>query len=394
LKTRLAILAVAAITFFAGSIRAAGPTNVSRTTTLSSHRSQRHLSHRRLHRRRTSASRMYRRGVRRQRSLGMLSSWGQPAALDNPAGEDPLIRQAAEEALGNWNGAIVVVDPNNGRILSMVNQKLALSGAFTPCSTFKPVVALAALKERLITPETRLRVWGPHGGRITLKDALAHSNNMFFAKLGEMLGFRRVAEYAREFGLGEPAGWELKGENPGVFPAAPPKVGGVGLLTSFGQGIQITALQLAAIVSAIANGGTLYYLQYPRTPDQLMTYEPRVKRKLFGFEAYFPDVIAGMAAAVLYGTARPAFSPEENIFGKTGTCSENGAHLGWFASFSADQHPKYVAVVLLRGGRMMFGPHAAEIAGQFYRTVYEKEKLATQASRFSLPALIASPVSH
>jgi len=51
-------------------------------------------------------------------------------------------------------------------------------------------------------------------------------------------------------------------------------------------------------------------------------------------------------------------------------------------------------VVLLRGGRMMFGPHAAEIAGQFYRTVYEKEKLATQASRFSLPALIASPVSH
>ena len=76
-----------------------------------------------------------------------VSSFGEPAAGDNPMGEERLVRAAAIEALGNFNGSVVVADPNTGRILSIVNQKLALSGAFTPCSTFKPVVAAAALKE-------------------------------------------------------------------------------------------------------------------------------------------------------------------------------------------------------------------------------------------------------
>ena len=105
---------------------------------------------------------------------------------DSPLGEDPVVRAAALEALGNWNGSVVVVDPNTGRILSIVNQKLALSGAFTPCSTFKPVVALAALKEGIVSPETKLRVWGRGCPRLNLTDALAHSNNMYFAKLGEI----------------------------------------------------------------------------------------------------------------------------------------------------------------------------------------------------------------
>ena len=99
---------------------------------------------------------------------------------------------------------MVVVDPNNGRILSMVNQKLALSSGFTPCSTFKPVVALAALREGIITPTTKLYVGNRE--RMNLTDALAHSNNVFFHKLGEMLGFQRITEYAQEFGLGEKAG--------------------------------------------------------------------------------------------------------------------------------------------------------------------------------------------
>lgn len=310
-----------------------------------------------------------------------LSSFGDPGAGDNPAGENPMIRQAALQAIGNWNGAVVVVDPNNGRILSMVDQKLALTGAFTPCSTFKPVVALAALKEGIISPQTELRVFGRT--RMNLTEALAHSNNVFFAKLGQMLGFPRVSEYAHDFGLGERAGWDIPDESAGRFPPAPPQVGGVGLLTSFGQDIEITPLQLAAIASAIANGGTLYYLQYPRTPQEIAQFEPKVRRRLDGLDDYFPDVRRGMAAAVLYGTARRAYDPEEQIFGKTGTCSEDGARLGWFASFSNEPRPKYVVVVLLRGGRMMFGPHAAEIAGKVYRGLYEKEK-TLQAVRPSI----------
>lgn len=305
-----------------------------------------------------------------------VSSFGDPASSDNPLGEDQLVRAAAIEALGNFNGSVVVMDPNSGRILSIVNQRLAVSGAFTPCSTFKPVVAAGALRERVITQRTMLYVGNRM--RMNLTDALAHSNNTFFAKLGEMLGFERVSHYAHEFGLGEKAGLDIPGESAGVFPEQPPKQGGVGLLTSFGQDIEITPLQLAAILSAIGNGGVLYYLQYPRTPEELANFHPVVRRRLDNLSAYLPELKQGLAAAVLYGTARSAYTPDQQIFGKTGTCSQDGARLGWFASYSSEERPKYVVVVLLRGGRMMFGPHAAEIAGRVYRGLLPKEKMANQ----------------
>jgi len=289
-----------------------------------------------------------------------------------------MVREAAIEALGNWNGTIVVVDPNTGRILSIVNQELALSSGFTPCSTFKPVVALAALNEGLITPDTRLRVWRRR--RMNLTEALAKSNNTFFAYLGRQLGFERVALYAQLFGLGEKAGLEIPGEYPGGFPAEPPKEGGVGLLTSFGTNIQITPLQLAAIISAVANGGTLYYLQYPRTQEEIARFEPKERRRLEILTEHIPKIKEGLAAAVLYGTAQSAFDSEEQILGKTGTCSEDGARLGWFASYSSESRPKYAVVVLLRGGKQMYGPHAAEIAGQVYRGLRLREQQASQTS--------------
>jgi cell division protein FtsI/penicillin-binding protein 2 len=290
--------------------------------------------------------------------------------LDNPAGEDPVIRQAALEAVGNWNGSIVVVDPNTGRIFSVVNQAVALHSAFTPCSTFKPVVALAALKESIISPETEFRIG--RRTRMNVVEALAHSNNVFFSKLGQMLGFRRVAQYAHEFGLGERTGFGIPDEVPGRFPSDPPKTG-VGMVASYGTGIEVSLLQLAAIVSAIANGGTLYELQYPRAPEEVSRFEPRVRRRLTDLAPYLAQVKAGMAAAVLYGTGRFAYDPQLDIYGKTGTCSEDGVRLGWFASYSDEQQPKYVVIVLLRGGRPMYGPHAAEIAGRLYRGLHQKE---------------------
>ena len=276
-----------------------------------------------------------------------LSSYGDPAANDDPAGEDPVIRQAALEALGKWNGSIVVVDPNTGRILSMVNQKLALSSGFTPCSTFKPVVALAALREGIITPTTKLYV-GNHM-RVDLTDALARSNNVYFHKLGEMLGFRRITEYAQEFGLGEKAGLDIPGESAGHYPSAPPKQGGVGFLAYCGTDVEVTPLQMAAVISTIANGGTLYALQYPRTQEELAAFQPVVRRRLDNLAGYIPQIRDGLAAAVLYGTGRSAYDPDLPIYGKTGTCSENGARLGWFVSYAGELQPQYVVVVLLRG---------------------------------------------
>jgi penicillin-binding protein 2 len=320
------------------------------------------VSHRRRHRRKAW-------------SPWKVASFGDSGADDNPQGEDPAVRQAALEGLGNLNGAIVVVDPNTGRILSIVNQRLALSGAFTPCSTIKPVVALGALNEGLITPNTELRVFGRH--RMALTDALARSNNQFFYKLGEMLGFPRLSQYAHEFGLGERTSLENLDESPGKFPSEIPR-GGVGSVAFTGMDVEVTPLQLAAIISTIANGGTLYYLQYPRTTEEISNFQPRVRRHLEYLSRYFPDVKAGLAAAVLYGTGHLAYNPEEQIFGKTGTCSQDGARLGWFVSYASEDHPKYVVVVLLRGGRPMFGPHAAEIAGRVYRELLVKNQVPIQ----------------
>jgi cell division protein FtsI/penicillin-binding protein 2 len=241
------------------------------------------------------------------------------------------------------------------------------------------VVALAALREGIITPNTKIYVGSRQ--RMDLTEALARSNNVFFRKLGEMLGFRRLAQYAHEFGFGEKIGDDIPGESAGRFPTAAPKEGGVGYLAYCGQDVEVTLLQMAAIISAIANGGTLYELQYPRTADELPQFQPKVRHHLDDLAQYLPEIKAGLEGAVLYGTARLAYDPEMQIYGKTGTCSEDGARLGWFVSYAQDQQPRYVAVVLLRGGRMMFGPHAAEIAGHFYREMIHKDHLATQASR-------------
>lgn len=332
---------------------------------------------------------------RRRYNPWRMTSYGDSTAGDNPAGDDPSIRQAAVSALGKWYGAVAVVDPNTGRILTLVNQKLATESAFTPCSTIKPITALAALKEGVITPDTtlraerRLRVYGSRD--INLTTALAHSSNNYFSQVGQMLGFDRLTEYAREMGLGERTTEDIPGESAGHFPLEPPKEGGVGMVAYDGLTFDVTTLQMAAMVSAIANGGTLYELQYPRTPEDVAGFQPKVRRQLDDLAPYFADVKAGMAAAVLYGTARFAYDPQNDIYGKTGTCSEDGARLGWFVSYSGQQDPKYAVVVLLRGGRSMMGPHAAEIAGKLYHNLYAR----AQKNDLTLPAVtLIGPRAH
>jgi len=308
------------------------------------------------------------------RYRGYAPTYADSVSADDPTYDDPVVREAAVEALGRYNGSVVAVDPNTGRILTVVNQKIAFSDGYIPCSTIKPTIAIAALEENVITSDTMLKV----GRRkyMNLTEALAHSNNVFFEELGRRMGFDTVSKYGRLLGLGELAGYNLPDEHPGSFPTQPPAFGGVARMSSFGEGIQITPLQLAAIAVAFANGGTLYYLQYPHSQEEVNSFEPKVKRDL-NIAGVLPEVREGMLASVLYGTGRLSYDAggDETPLGKTGTCDDhtNPSRIGWFVTYADETHPKIALAVLLRGNtRRVKGPMAAEVAGRIYKRLRQE----------------------
>ena len=315
-----------------------------------------------------------------------------PTEGDNVDGDDLVIRRASVQALSGMVGAVVAVDPDNGRVLSIVNQKLAYQPGFIPCSTVKIVTSLAALNEHVVERNTYLYL-GRYSS-FNLTSALAKSNNPYFAILGNRLGFEKVKYYARLLGLGEKAGLDIPGEQAGALPdAAPP--GGVGLMCSFGEGIQLTPLQLAALMSAIANGGTLYHLQYPRTQAEIDGYTPRVKRQL-DMKSSINDIKVGMRGAVDFGTARRAGAGSaESILGKTGTCTDfrSSNHMGWFGSFTEVGAHRLVVVVMLVGGHSVNGPVASGVAGSVYRQLSEQNYFASLTPgkpKSNLPEIITT----
>ena len=122
----------------------------------------------------------------------------------------------------------------------------------------------------------------------------------------------------------------------------------------------------------------------------MAAFTPLVKRQL-NIAEFIPEISDGMRGAVSYGTARRLnynFS-EEQVLGKTGTCSKAGTRFGWFASYAHTDHGSIVVIVFLRGGRPTFGPKAAEIAGRVYRNLYDHSFFAQK-----LPAASIEPSGH
>jgi cell division protein FtsI/penicillin-binding protein 2 len=312
---------------------------------------------------------------------------------DNVDGEDLIARRAAVDALGPLNGSVVVTDANTGRVLTIVNQKLAFKSGYQPCSTVKVPVALAALSENVVDRETPYKL--NRRKSIAMTEAIAHSNNQYFANLGEKLGFERVSYYARMFGLGEKAGLDIDGEQAGGLPAEEPK-SGVGMMTSFGDGITLTPLEYAALIGAVANGGTLYYLQYPKSDPDALALVPRVKRRL-DIDNLVSEIKPGMMGAVEYGTARRVgFDPNLPVYGKTGTCTDHWSptHLGWFGSFVDSGKGKYVVVVLLTGGKLVSGPAASGVAGNVYKALNASNFYNTRPVQEISPAAMVSANSN
>src|SRR3989442_13910979 len=114
---------------------------------------------------------------------------------------------------------------------------------------------------------------------MNLTEAMAHSNNKFFEEVGRRMGFETVSRYAHLLGLGELAGYGIPEEHPGGVPSEPPKNGGVARMSSFGEGIHITPLQLVSLASTVANGGALDFGQHPPAPGEAPHLCPPTKHK-------------------------------------------------------------------------------------------------------------------
>lgn len=283
------------------------------------------------------------------------------------------VQQAAAEALAGRTGAVVVLDVNNGGVITLLSQpgyntnrfitgleseqweswlhnpekpllNRATQAAFPPASTFKLVTGLAGLQQgsSLANSSTfcpgfveladrKLRCWKRTGhGTVDLHDAIVQSCDVYFYKLGDQLGMVELGEAARQWGLGEKTGIALSPESRGVVPAESPEMTttlrgskrkrwfrGETMITAIGQGIlTVTPLQMARLAAAIANGGQVLRPQILADAETEVISRPDIK------PAYLKRIQEAMRSVVANprGTAHRALSSLPWLAaGKTGT---------------------------------------------------------------------------
>jgi membrane peptidoglycan carboxypeptidase len=173
-----------------------------------------------------------------------------------------------------------------------------------------------------------------------------------------------MVSYARQLGLGEKTGINARNESQGRVPTL--KSGfDVNHMSSHGDDFKVTAMQLATLVSAMANGGKLLTPFIPRTAQDETRTAPKVRRTLNISSDALKHMVPGMVGAVNYGTGRRAYNPQEIIAGKTGTCIEGG-WVGLFTSYAPLNNPRLAIAVIGRGadGRNHF---PVTVAGRIYR---------------------------
>ncbi len=365
---------------------------------------------------------------------------------------DQALQKKAESLLRGVAGAAVAMEPNSGHILALASspsfdqnhfaigmshdqwdtlisnpfrpmENKAIQGEYPPGSTYKIITAIAGLEEGVIDVNTEVfcpghyrfgnrtyRCWKKGGhGQVEIIKAITESCDVFFYKVGELLGVDRLAWYAKAGGLGFPTGINLDKEAKGLIPTAAWKKKRVGvpwqrgetLSVAIGQGFNLaTPLQMVGMTAAIANGGTRYkpiIITAVKTPDGRLLHQsqPQVAGKVPISAATLELVKTGLWAVVNsdHGTARGSRLADIEISGKTGTSQvisrkkddtqpeeERPAHLrphAWFVAYAPSEDPKIAVAVLIEHGEHGSSA-AAPVARELIKT-YLRRPVAADA---------------
>jgi penicillin-binding protein 2 len=350
---------------------------------------------------------------------------------------DAGLHATLEKAFAGRSGAAVAIDPNNGEILAMSStpafdpnhfaigmdktswsrlrtdpdnplMNRVIQGQYAPGSTFKIATAIAALEEKVISPETRIHCsgvyvkynnvfhcheLGPHGS-VNVEQAIAASCNVFFYEVGVRLEIERIAKYAQALGLGSRTGVDLPGEESGVV--ATPKwkkerfklewLASETPMVAIGQVGTVTAMQLARMVAAAATGKLVTPHLVRRVGDRAWWkgqegQQPPPPRDL-GFKPETLEVVRrGMrGVTVPGGTGWRAGLPGVAVCGKTGTAQIVAKSRlakddslafqphGWFVGFAPAEDPKIAVAILVEhagGGGKAAAPIARELFAQY-----------------------------
>ncbi|CAN5430794.1 hypothetical protein BH20ACI1_BH20ACI1_09320 [soil metagenome] len=296
---------------------------------------------------------------------------------DNAEGEDLEVRRAAVSALGNRAGTVVVLEPQTGKVLTIVNQDWAIRKSFKPCSTIKLVTAIAGINENVIDKDGNIST---RRFPMNLDDALAYSNNSYFQNVGANLGSNKLISYAQMLGLGQPTGINADDETGGKLPLGNNNA----RIYSHGDDFEVTPLQLAVLVSAISNGGKVIVPQIPRTKIERANFRGQMRRTLNLSQENIKEVIPGMIGAATYGTARRGVDSAMDIAGKTGSCIANNSWVGLFASVAPIENPKFAVIVITRGEGER-GKYAAAVAGKVYNSLRTRFEVDNNKNLAQIP---------
>ncbi len=312
---------------------------------------------------------------------------------------DHTIQAEAEQVLRQtvhtWHAkdaTALVLDPRTGAVLAMAMEpgydandfpaaeakglqaNHAITDVFEPGSVFKVVTIGGALSEHLVTPRTVFTV--PYSirvadrvihdaevhptERLTVAQILQRSSNVGTVTIAEkLLGQTRLLRWMKRFGFGRDTGIDLPGESPGILPSywSGSTIGNVPI----GQGVSVTAIQLASVYAALANGGV--WIQ-PHLVDHVLGERPSApKRRRIVSPQVDRELMTMLKSVVsVQGTAAEAAIPGYSVAGKTGTAQKPGPHGYMPGKYVAT----FVGIVPARSPRLVVLVSVDEPKGQIY----------------------------